>query len=570
MLSGVRERVVDSFAACSVNLRSSNLRRAQGSFGLIWGAEWAATVAVGVIAFRHGGAGAVGLVAVARMIPAALVAPFAATFADQARRESVLAWVGWVRALSLGAAAAVSAGGGPVFLVYLALVIATIAQTLFRPAHSALLPTLCATPTELTSANVVRGLLDSMATLVGPLTAALLLKASGPAAVLVAAAAASALAGVLVVGVRYEAPPRLTRARATSLLTKAVEGIRVIATDRTLTLLTGVTTLQTFTRGALSVFSVVVALKLLGTGAAGVGVLTAAVGAGAIVGSLAAAVLVGQGSLARWFGSGVALWGAPLAVIGLLAHLWSAILLLAIVGIGNALVDVGVFTLLARLTEDAVLARVYAAFEGIITLGVAAGAIAAPVLISALGIRGALVAIGVVAPAGVLACWRSLRVLDARVRVQDADVALLRQIPMIRPLPTVTIEQLATRLARAQIAAGVSVFEQGDQGDDFYVVERGRADVLCDGQRIGALESGEGFGEIALIRGGRRTASVRAKTALTLRTLNRSAFVTAVTGYSDSARVVESVITDHLSRAAPSPGPRQRDTSTAEDRQPGG
>jgi len=264
------------------------------------------------------------------------------------------------------------------------------------------------------------------------------------------------------------------------------------------------------------------------------------------------------------------LWGAPLAVIGLLAHLWSAILLLAIVGIGNALVDVGVFTLLARLTEDAVLARVYAAFEGIITLGVAAGAIAAPVLISALGIRGALVAIGVVAPAGVLACWRSLRVLDARVRVQDADVALLRQIPMIRPLPTVTIEQLATRLARAQIAAGVSVFEQGDQGDDFYVVERGRADVLCDGQRIGALESGEGFGEIALIRGGRRTASVRAKTALTLRTLNRSAFVTAVTGYSDSARVVESVITDHLSRAAPSPGPRQSDTSTAEDRQPGG
>ncbi|MBV9003707.1 MAG: hypothetical protein JO181_03550, partial [Solirubrobacterales bacterium] len=71
MLTGVRERVVDSFAACSVNLRSSNLRRAQGSFGLIWAAEWAATVAVGVIAFRHGGAGAVGLVAVARMIPAA-------------------------------------------------------------------------------------------------------------------------------------------------------------------------------------------------------------------------------------------------------------------------------------------------------------------------------------------------------------------------------------------------------------------------------------------------------------------------------------------------------------------
>ncbi len=55
------------------------------------------TVAVGVIAFRHGGAAAVGLVGVARMIPAALVAPLAAMVADQARREWVLAWVGVVR-----------------------------------------------------------------------------------------------------------------------------------------------------------------------------------------------------------------------------------------------------------------------------------------------------------------------------------------------------------------------------------------------------------------------------------------------------------------------------------------
>ncbi len=384
---------------------------------------------------------------------------------------------------------------------------------------------------------------------------ALLLKASGPAAVLVAAAAASALAGVLVLRVRYEAPPRLTKAHAGTPVAEALEGIRVISTDRTLTMLTGLTTLQTFTRGALSVFSVVVAIKLLGAGAAGVGLLTAAVGAGAIIGSLSAALLVGHGGLARWFGIGVAAWGAPLAVIALLANLWSAILMLAIVGIGNALVDVGVFTLLARLTEDAVLARVYAAFEGIITLGVAAGAIATPALIAALGIRGALVAIAVVAPAGVVIYWRPLRVLDDRMQVQDADVALLRRLPMLRPLPTVTIEHLATRLTRAQLTAGTPVFEQGDQGDDFYVIEQGHADVLCDGRRIHVLESGEGFGEVALIRGCRRTATVRATTALTLRTLSRAAFVTAVTGYADSALVVDEVIAGHLSRASPGATP---------------
>src|SRR5947209_10365767 len=203
MVGGARQRLSDAFAACSSNLHSTNLRRAQASFGLIWAGEWAATVAVGVIAFHHGGVTAVGLVGVARMTPAALLAPIAATLADRARREWVLVWVGAIRALTLGAAAAVTATGGDVAFVYAALIVATVAQTLFRPAHSALLPTLCGTPNELTAANVVRGLLDSLATLVGPLAAALLLKLSGPAAALVAAASASAAAGVLAGALRY-------------------------------------------------------------------------------------------------------------------------------------------------------------------------------------------------------------------------------------------------------------------------------------------------------------------------------------------------------------------------------
>ena len=556
MRTGVGEWIVDAAAAFSVNLRSPNLRRAQAAFGFMWAGEWAATVAVGVIAFHHGGAAAVGLVAVARMIPAALVAPVAATVADRGRRESVLAWVGVVRALSLGAAGVVSATGAPVGLVYVALVVATVAQTLFRPAHSALLPSLCTTPAELTSANVVRGLLDSIATLIGPLIAAVLLKASGPAAVLVAAATASALAAILAMAVHYDAPPYLSGARATNPLGQAIEGIRAISADRGLMLLTALASVQTCTRGALTVFVVVVAIKLLGSGAAGVGVLTAAVGGGAILGSLAAALLVGRGGLARWFGIGVALWGAPLAVIGVLAHLWSALLALAFVGIGNALVDVGVFTLIARLADDAVLARVFAAFEAVITLAVAVGAIVAPVLINALGIRSAMVVFGAIPPVVVFACWHALRVLDDRVRVRDVDVALLQGLPMLRPLPEATIEQLAARLTRVQVPAGALVFEQGDEGDDFYVVERGRADVIRDGQSIAPLESGAGFGEIALIHDCRRTASVRATTALTLRALNRSVFVAAVTGYPQSAQVVERVITSHLIGFEPQPNRR--------------
>jgi len=150
------------------------------------------------------------------------------------------------------------------------------------------------------------------------------------------------------------------------------------------------------------------------------------------------------------------------------------------------------------------------------------------------------------APAAVLACWPALRRLDGRVRVRDGDVALLQDVPMLRPLPEATIEQLASRLTRVELPAGASVLEQGDEGDEFYVIEQGRAQVIREGEPISSLEPGSCFGEIALIRSCPRTASVRATTALTVRTLNRSAFVTAVTGYAPSAEIAERVIVRHL------------------------
>lgn len=546
-----RARVLEAVAACSVIVRSPNLRRAQAAFGMAWTGEWAATVALGVVAFRDGGGAAVGLVGLARMAPAAFIAPFAATRADRVRRERVLVAVNVLRVGMLGAAAAVMLAGGPRALVYGALVVATVAQTLFRPAHSALLPSLCSTPAELMSANVVRGWLDSISTLVGPLAAAALLALSGPGAVFVAAAAASAVSAALSARVRYEVPPRVRSATPARALGQTVEGVRSLVTDRGLLLMTALATLQTFTRGALTVLSVVVAFKLLGIGAAGVGVLNAAVGAGAVAGSFAAALLVRGGQLARWLGIGVALWGLPLLAVGAFPHEWAAILMLTVVGIANALVDVGAFTIPARLVGDALLARAFAAFEAILTLGVAAGAIVTPGLITVLGTRSGLEVVGLIAPLGVLAGWRGLRALDARLRVRDGDIALLQGVPLLRPLPEATIEQLGAGLERMQLEPGAFVFAQGDQGDDFYVIEHGLADVIGDGRKIRTLGSGEGFGEIALLRGCRRTTSVRAATTLKLGRINQRHFVTAVGGYSSSTNIADDVVTGHLTRFSP-------------------
>src|SRR5580704_12160872 len=103
-----------SAGVLAITLRNPNLRRAQAAFGLVWAGEWAATVAIAVIAFRHGGAAAVGLVSVVRMVPAAVVAPVAATVSDRMRRHVVLAGVAVARAVTLGGAGLLVAAGDPV------------------------------------------------------------------------------------------------------------------------------------------------------------------------------------------------------------------------------------------------------------------------------------------------------------------------------------------------------------------------------------------------------------------------------------------------------------------------
>ena len=531
------------------------LRRAHVSFAATWAGESAFMVALSVVAFRAGGLGAVGVVTAVRMAMAALLAPFLATIADRVRRERVLTTIGVVRAVALSTAAAVTAVDGPTVVTYLAAVVATAALALFRPAHSALLPALAKSPGDLTGANAVRGMLDSLSTLGGPVVAGVVLSISGPAAVFAVCAALSLLGGLVVVALPYDPPPRGTPVKR-SPGRDVAQGFVVIAGNRHLSLITGLGVVQTFTRGCLTVFAVVVAIQLLDLGDPGVAVLNAAVGAGGVLGSIGAFALLRRGGLGTWFGVGIALFGAPLVLVGAFSTTASAVVLLGLVGAGNALIDVCGFTLLARLTDEKVLARMFAGFEAVLTLGVAVGGLAAPLVVETFGPRGALVAVGLLAPAAVLATLPAQRRLDAEMQVRDADIAILRTVPMLRTLPAATIGQLGEGLRHVDLAPGAVVFEQGDEGDRFYVVESGVAEVLQQGRVINTVEPGDGFGEVALLHATSRTATVRAGAGEPLRVavLGRSRFLTAVTGYPSSAAVAREVVSEV----------RQRDASRAD------
>ncbi len=547
----IRGRLGKAAAAFTSNARNPALRRAQLSFLGAWTAEWAFTVGLGIVAYRDGGAIAVGLVGLLRMVPSAILAPLLSPMADKGRRERVLILVSTLRGVATGAAAVVVGMDGPPQIVYALAVLSTIAATLFRPAHSALLPSLCRTGTELAGANVVRGLLDAAATLVGPLLAALLLELAGVTVVFAVAAGASLWGAALLVRLRYDAPPRPPASAGTNLMKSAAEGIRAVSRNRDLALIMGLAVAQTLTRGALTVLTVVLAIDLLGTGEPGVGILTAAIGVGAVLGALAASMLVDTRRLGAWFAVGVALWGVPLLLIGAFPQKGVALGLLAAVGIGNSLIDLGGFTLLARMAPDEVLARVFGVLESLVALSTGVGAVLAALAIQLYGVRGALVIVGLLCPVAAAASWRRLRHLDQSMDVRDHEISMLQRVTMLNALPLPAIERLARGLEPVAVPAGHIVFNQGDIGDRYFVIESGEAEVIGDGRLVARLGPGEGFGEIALLRRTRRTATVRAGSELRLHALGSDHFLPVVIGYTPSAREAGAVVDTMLGRFTP-------------------
>src|SRR5215213_8915908 len=265
---GSRRRLHAASRSFAASAENPAVRRIQLGFAGACTAEWAFTVVLSVYAYRQGGATAVGVVSLLRMLPSAVLAPLASAVADRWRRDLVLTLVSSTRSLTAVAMALLVATGGPPVAVYAVAMISTAAALLYRPVNSALLPLLCRTPGELASANVVRGLLDSLSTLVGPVIAAALLAQGGTSAGFVAVAVLSGLSAWLTIGLTVEEPGR--RTPPSSVARGVVVAARVVWSTSSLRLLFLLLAVQTLTRGAVTVLTVLVAVDLLHLGDPGV------------------------------------------------------------------------------------------------------------------------------------------------------------------------------------------------------------------------------------------------------------------------------------------------------------
>jgi hypothetical protein len=154
------------------------LLRVLAAYVLFTLTEYAVWIAMLVFAYRRGGIAVAGLVAVAQLVPAAVVAPVVASVADRRSPVVLLAGGYLVQAAAMaGTAAAVSAGAP--LAAYAAAVVAATAVTTTRPAQSALIPSVAVTPDQLTAANVVVGWLEAAGVAAAGLLAGVLISLAG-------------------------------------------------------------------------------------------------------------------------------------------------------------------------------------------------------------------------------------------------------------------------------------------------------------------------------------------------------------------------------------------------------
>src|SRR5215472_13364755 len=203
--------------------------------------EYSVWIAMLVYAYARGGALTAGVVALAQLVPAALLAPFFVVFADR-RSPVVLLAVGYLmQAAAMGAAGVAIIAHVPM-AAYAAAVVASTAVTTTRPAQSTMIPSLAVTPGQLTAANVIVGWAEA--------------------------------AGIAIAG---------------SLTGSLIASVRLAVSEPRLRLMLALLTAEAAVLGALDLLFVILAVTVLGRPQAWAGYLNSAYGVGAI---LAAAVSV--------------------------------------------------------------------------------------------------------------------------------------------------------------------------------------------------------------------------------------------------------------------------------------
>jgi protein phosphatase len=101
---------------------------------------------------------------------------------------------------------------------------------------------------------------------------------------------------------------------------------------------------------------------------------------------------------------------------------------------------------------------------------------------------------------------------------------ILSGVPLFSGLPKKHVRRIAELMDEERYHEGASIVREGEQGDSMYVVVEGQCNVVRGDRSVDRLLPGDFFGEISLLDGGPRTASIVTDTPVTVLTISRAPF----------------------------------------------
>jgi MFS family permease len=526
--------------------------------------DWLYIVAIFVVIYRDtGDAALVGLFGAVRVIPYVVLSIPAGVVADRFDRRLVLLvsdiWRGSVMVLI----ALLLVVDAPVLPIAALAILATCGSAFFYPAMGAYVPNLVTDERQLGPANSAWSSLDNLSFILGPAIGGLLL-ALGAVTV---AFVLNALTFVVVAVILWELPsstnfvPVAIGANEAALApTEAASGTAAGSPETdsvapaaasappvsrppsraTLALLplVGIGILQAldgFFDTGLQTLTVILAIDVLQAGEEANGYLNAAIGVGGLLGAIASGVLVLRRNLRLPLIVGSMVFGVGLLVLGAIPLLVVALVAIAVANAGALILDVVMTTIFQRVVPDELRGRWIGIFMTVNTLVGAVGAIVLPILVVNVGAGPTL---GVAALAVIVASLAGLALIGRGATREpsqfEATLAEVAKLPLFVGVPAARLEATLARLREVPVSADQAVVREGEPADRFFMIESG-AFVVTQAAGPGALETvlrrlgpNQVFGELGLLQGSSRTATVTAETDGVLLELDGADFLELV------------------------------------------
>ena len=495
--------------------------------------DWLYLVALLVVVYNASDSPVViGIVGAARVVPYVLLSVPAGIAADRYDRRLILIVTDVARGLIMVALTLLTIVNASVLLIVALSLLAACFSAFFSPAIGSLIPSLVKDESELGPANAAWSSLDNLAFIIGPAVSAVLIAlGSIPLAFFLNAVTFFIVAAVLW---RLPTGKRLRVGTAADSAGEPQPALRntIRPVIRPLSGLGLINAVDGFVSGGLAVLTVVIAVEVLGAGDEGTGWLNAAIGIGGLLG----AVIAGPMTLRRRLEVPLAIGGVTLGVgvilVGQSTVLLAAIAAMAVATTGMLVLEVVATTIFQRAVPDSIRGRTIGAMDTLTVGAYAVGAFVAPILAAATSAVVVLLAFGI----GMVAATLVGTVLVGRTAVLSLDPGAERfvKLPLFDGLAPASLEQAARHLVRVRVTPGQVVVRQGDPADRFFHILDGTFEVTQVKDAGGAprflrsLGPDEVFGEIGLLRGVPRTATVTATGDGTLLSLDGARFLELV------------------------------------------